>query len=302
MFGSVDYRGSTGTVSIYYDPLTPTTFGGSQVPNRINLQRWRVDGDASQLTAYMLVNTVADLELVGTNLNAANLRARQEHRRRGTNPSPPPYPGLSPASSTATAALASIPRSTNLSVGLFSTIGNVNGAGTVRNLNLTNVAINASSGTVGALAGTNHGAISNVAVAGSVSGSNGSLVGGVVGDNFGSITNSSAAGSFSGGTTSIVGGLAAVNEIGSSVSGSFSGGAVSILSGSAGGLVGSSGGSITDSYSMAAVSGQPTTVWAASSASSAVAPSQRRSQPAACPAAGAGAAGGLVGSSNAGTS
>ena len=218
----VNWTASTGTVAVYYNPATFGTQNNFTTGNgRFSL------ASPSQLTAYMLVNSVTHRLAKHQHESRRHIRARQEHRRdhahrlhsrdvyRPLRRQWRPWRHLRDRSS--------------IGRRLFSTI---DGPGTVRNLNLTHVAINGgNSQTIGALASTNHGTITNVAVAGSVGGGNSSLVGGIVGDNFGSITTSSAVGTFSGGTASLVGGLTAVNEIGSSVSKSFSGGAVSFYLG-----------------------------------------------------------------------
>src|SRR5262249_57323310 len=82
----------------------------------------------------------------------------------------------------------------NLSVSLFPTIGS---EGFVRNLNLSNVAINGGGGgggSVGALAGINNGTITNVWVGGTINGGSGagSSCGGLVGPNSGTIPQSHA--------------------------------------------------------------------------------------------------------------
>jgi hypothetical protein len=226
-FGSVDYRGSTGTVSIYYDPLTPVTFGGNKYQNQV-IYTGSVSTNPSvpgQLNTYMLVNNTTDLGFISTDGDTLNhnyaLGKSFDAGSLGTSIGA--FTGVFDGNG----GLGVNSSISNLSVGLFSTIGNTNHAGTVRNLNLASVAINATGGgNVGALAATNNGSIINVGVTGSVTSSSG-----------------------------LVGSLVAVNETGATIASSFSAGTVAATTGSAGGLVGSNGGSITNSYSMAAVSG-----------------------------------------------
>ncbi len=142
------------------------------------------------------------------------------------------------------------------SVGLFGAIG---GTGVVKNVLLdSGIIVAATNGaSVGALAGSNSGNVSNAYSSSGVSVSDsttvtGSFVGGLVGTNAGSITQSYAVASFvTGGTGGETGGL--VGENGGTISQSFA--AVSVTnggggSGDLGGLVGFNGGSITDSYAL----------------------------------------------------
>ncbi len=60
----VDWRGSTGQVSIYYNPI-----GGYTTPQDFSTGNGRVAvNSASQLTSYMLVNTATNLQNISTNL------------------------------------------------------------------------------------------------------------------------------------------------------------------------------------------------------------------------------------------
>ena len=63
----IDFRGSTGTVSIYYNPDANPTSGLNKYQNPTTFNS-NFFGNASQLATYMLVNTVADLTLIGTNV------------------------------------------------------------------------------------------------------------------------------------------------------------------------------------------------------------------------------------------
>ena len=189
LLGSVDYRRSTGTVSIYYNPTAvaggtkyqnPTIFacsglclGGGVL---VNSQQ------PFQLTSYMLVNNANDLQLVGTNLG--------ETYAVGTSFSASGFSGFGPGATFAGTFDGNGGISptnytiSNLSTTLFPVIGS---GATVRNINLADVNITAGSPTfIGALAGENRGTVSNVhALSGSVSGGSqtGVAVGGLVGQN-----------------------------------------------------------------------------------------------------------------------
>src|SRR5262245_59102092 len=260
--GHVDYTHSTGTVSIFYNPSgsqaskyqNPTNYfcppcpGGGGVFVNVN--------QPSQLTAYMLVNTVSDLDAVRTN-NDANgntvgtyaLGTKITFNPDQTFTPIPNFTGLFDGQGQTIANLTIA--STAQNVGLFSSIGST---GVVRNLNLADATVSGlNSQFVGTLAGTNKGMISNGSatdVAVSV-GANGNG-GGLVGLNSGTITNASATGDVAGvaGTNGFttLGGLAAVNT--GSISNSFASvamGSPSVANLQAGGLVGNNSGTILSS-------------------------------------------------------
>ncbi|MGZ3291885.1 MAG: S8 family serine peptidase, partial [Xanthobacteraceae bacterium] len=252
--GHVDYTGSTGTVSIFYNPSGPTKYrnptdyfcppcagGGGIFVNPTQ---------PSQLTAYMLVNTAGDLNDVRTNTSGTYALGRDINAGSIANFAPiPNFTGLFDGQGQIIVNLTIA--STAQNVGLFGSIGST---GVVRNLNLIDVtASGLNSQFVGALAGTNAGTISNVSasnVAVSV-GSNGNG-GGLVGLNSGNITNAFATGDVTGvaGTNGFttLGGLAAVNL--GSISSSFATVAVgspNVANLQAGGFVGNNSGTILSS-------------------------------------------------------
>src|SRR5215467_6657186 len=291
--GHVDYTQSTGTVSIFYNPSgsqaskyqNPTNYfcppcpGGGGVfvnPNQ-----------PSQLTAYMLVNTVSDLDAVRTNTAGTYaLGTKITFNPDQTFTPIPNFTGLFDGNGglgvNYTIANLTI-ASTAQNVGLFGTIAS---AGEVRNLNLTNVSVNSSvnSQLVGTLAGTNEGTISNVSATGIVQVAGGSTAGGLVGQNLGSISNSFASvdvgspnvanlqvgglvgnnsatilssvavGNVQAGDAGIAGGLVASNSVGGAITGSQASGNVTVAGTSAaGGLVGANAGTITNSTASGAV-------------------------------------------------
>jgi filamentous hemagglutinin family protein len=250
----VDYTGSAGTVSLFYNPTgsqttkyqNPTNFfcppcpgGGGVFVNQ-----------PSQLTAYMLVNNATDLQNVSTNVGGTYALGRNIDAGSIANFTPiQNFTGLLDGQGQTIANLTIA--STAQNVGLLGSIGS---AGVVRNLNLADVTVSGlGSQFVGTLAGTNAGTISNVSatdVAVSV-GSNGNG-GGLVGLNSGTITNASVTGAVTGAAGSngftTLGGLAAVNL--GSISSSFASVAVgdpNVANLQAGGLVGSNSGTILSS-------------------------------------------------------
>src|SRR5262245_57765111 len=286
--GHVDYTQSAGTVSIFYNPSgsqttkyqNPTNYfcppcpGGGGVFVNVN--------QPSQLTAYMLVNTVSDLDAVRTNTAGTYAMGTKITFNSDQTFTPiPNFTGLFDGQGQTIANLSIA--STTQNIGLFGTIAS---AGEVRNLNLTNVSVNASvnSQLVGTLAGTNAGTISNVSATGIVQVGSGSMAGGLVGQNLGSISNSFASvdvgspsvanlqagglvgnnsgaillsvatGSVQAGDGSIAGGLVASNSASGTITSSQASGNVTVGAASVGGgLVGANAGTITDSTASGAV-------------------------------------------------
>jgi filamentous hemagglutinin family protein len=275
----VNFSGSTGSVSIYYNPngdcdcLTKYTNSSDSAFAR------HIKGP---FTAYMLVNNADDLTTIsssaidgliggnfalGRNIDATGFTGMANTTFNGLFDG---NGGLAVNSTISNLTLSSAQPSD--SMGLFAFIG---ANGVVRNLNLANVNITAGANIqfIGALAGQNSGTISNVAVlSGTVNGSSftGIGAGGLVGQNLGTITGSSAnvtvavGDATSNSQLNMAGGLVASNLgtiTGSFATGKVSGGAFSY----AGGLVGQNGlicdcqfsgpGTITSSYATGDVSG-----------------------------------------------
>jgi filamentous hemagglutinin family protein len=250
----VDFSQSTGTVSLFYNPSgsqttkyqNPTNYFCPPCPGGggVFVQQ------ASQLTAYMLVNTTSDLDAVRTNQGGTYaLGTNITFDPNQTFTPIPNFTGLFDGQGQTIANLTIA--STTQNVGLFGSIGST---GVVRSLNLADVTVSGlNSQFVGTLAGTNAGTISNVSatdVAVSV-GSNGNG-GGLVGLNSGTITNAFATGDLTGaaGTNGFttLGGLAAVNL--GSISSSFASvvvGSPTVANLQAGGLVGNHAGTILSS-------------------------------------------------------
>jgi filamentous hemagglutinin family protein len=133
-------------------------------------------------------------------------------------------------------------------------LGYVGGTGVVSNIALAGASV-AGYGTVGALAGTNAGTITNSSAAGTVSAS--FTVGGLVGANYGTISNSQSTAAVSS-RYSTAGGLVGSNS--GAIGASHATGAVTSSGYGTGGLAGSmnSGGSVTGSYATGTVTANGT--------------------------------------------
>jgi filamentous hemagglutinin family protein len=264
----IDFSGSTGTVSIYYNPDGPQ--GESFITKYQNGNNYSgaFTGNSSQLKSYMLVNTVDDLQLIYSNLAGSYALGRDIDAKSVPNFAPlinfddsgrtvnftgilDGNGGLGKIYTISNLTIAPTD-STTSDIGLFAAIGS---SGVVRNLILANASIMATTAlegpgqTVGVVAGRNSGTISNVTVVDSTISNNGEtnavVAGGLVGRNESgaTISNSRAAVNVTVGdsTTSSqennAGGLAGVNLgsiTASSASGIITGGAHSNV----GGLVG----------------------------------------------------------------
>src|SRR5262249_29958713 len=66
--GRIDFRGSSGSVAIYYNPSPPIDFVGRKYQHPTNFGPNVLTNTTDQLTTYMLVNNATDLQTVGTNL------------------------------------------------------------------------------------------------------------------------------------------------------------------------------------------------------------------------------------------
>ena len=210
----VDWTGSTGKVSIYYNPI-----GGYTTPTDFSTGNGRVAvNSASQLTSYMLVNTATELQNISTNLAGTYALGRDIDASGGPisplgNISPTQFTGILDGfggigSNRTISNLTIAPNSGTTNVGLFGVIG---AGGMVRNLNIDNASVTADPKTpppgqfVGVLAGSNAGSISNVTITNSAllkanASQSGVIAGGLVGQNgifgpggaFGTISNATA--------------------------------------------------------------------------------------------------------------
>jgi filamentous hemagglutinin family protein len=267
----LDWTASTGTVSVYYNPTIFGTQDNFTSGNgRFNL------ASPSQLTAYMLVNSGADLQNIGTNtltLSQTYAIGRDFDGSIGFNGFVPGtiFAGVLDGSrgagvncANAACTIDNLTLSSavaNTSYGLFPFIGTT---GVVRNLNLTdvNITAGASSQFLGAVAGQNSGTIQNVTVTNGVvdgdGGGAGIVAGGLVGQNNsgGTISGSHASvqvtvddGTSLPGGWNYAGGLVGINN--GDINASSAGNGTTVVSGLqysfVGGLVGQNNGNINNS-------------------------------------------------------
>ncbi len=272
--GKVNFSGSTGAVSIYYNP------SDNPAGSIVNATSYTTPFDYSpyvatnsavsnQLTAYMLVNSVYDLQNIENNLagNYAlgrNIDASATANWNGGvgfipigNNTGSDFVGVFDGQNQTISNL-SIQANLRTIVGLtpgsgVGLFGNIGVGGSVRNLGIINANVSGVESVfiddaVGILAGGNQGTVSRVYVTGSVTGI---APGGLLESNNGSIDQSYANVQVNGGAGG--GGLVALNlgTISNSYAlGSVSASAVEFVFGSTGGLVGfNQSGTITDSYS-----------------------------------------------------
>src|SRR5262249_15767420 len=204
----------------------------------------------SQLTAYMLVNNVNDLQLVSSSLSGKYALGRSFSAAGFTGYAPrTTFTGVFDGNGGL--ADSSIPSNNYIISNLnLSSSGSpvallpfVETGATVRNLNLANVNITGTGSPtiLGVVAGENRGTISNVHVlSGTVNGGSltGVIAGGLVGQNKGLVENSTSAAAVSVGDASsttamnIAGGLVGTNLgaiTGSAASGDVSGGGLSMV-------------------------------------------------------------------------
>jgi filamentous hemagglutinin family protein len=252
----IDFSGSTGTVSIYYNPDCDCS--GTKYQNPIDYS-FNVKTNSlvrSQLTAYMLVNSASDLGLISGNL-AGNYALGKSFSAAGFGGFnigahfAGLFDGNGGLGTNYTISDLTLGGSTG-PIGLFPFIDS---GATVRNVNLDHVTITAGNDQmiIGTIAGQNSGTISNVNVLSNLGNStvnggthSGILAGGLVGQNLGTVAGSSAKVAVTVGDATdssrlnIAGGLVATNLgtiTGSSATGNVSGGTFSFV----GGLVGQNG-------------------------------------------------------------
>jgi filamentous hemagglutinin family protein len=246
-FGSGATVTASGGVSIFYNPASyasPTSYSGNM-------------GSGTSVTAFMLVNTLANLQAINTNLS--------DTYALGTDID---------ASATATwnggAGFSPIGNDTNKFTGMFDGQGHtINGltisfpyqnvyvglfgysTGIVRNVGLVGGSVTGGV-FVGGLIGYNYGgSIINAYATGSVLGAG--VVGGLIGYSFnGSISNAYATGSVKG--IYYVGGLVGADDY-SSVNNVYATGSVTGTSDGIGGLIGKNRGTISNAYATGSVAG-----------------------------------------------
>ncbi|MDO1583464.1 beta strand repeat-containing protein [Rhizobium oryzicola] len=237
---------ATGGVSIYYNPTSytsPTDYSANA-------------GAGTTLTAYMLVNTLQNLQDINDNLSGKYALGRDIDASAtaswntgagfvpisdGSTPFTGSFDGQNHTITGLT-----IKRPSGSNIGLFGFNGNV-----VKNVGLINADITGQY-TVGALAGYNGGTISGSYATGTVAGDGASSngIGGLVGSNNGTISQSYASVAVSGGA--FVGGLVGDNQ--TTIDQTYADGFVTGTE-SIGGLVGVNEGTLANSYATGDVSG-----------------------------------------------
>jgi filamentous hemagglutinin family protein len=279
--GTVDWSASNGIVSAYYD------MNGSYSPGTLLANAsWTSPADSglvTQITAYKLVNSFADLLNINADLNA-NYALGRDIDASATNNVPyvpigaggTAFNGQFDGRGHSITSLNMIADSSNgpVTLGLFGTVGSTLGSSAVvRNLNVSGYASIGTAlwpwtlgvqGWEGMLAGINYGTIVRVHTSGTIEAGAGwrdvSIVGGLVGLNYGEIDRSSS--SVNAKTGGTLGGLVGENDDNGVISQSYASGTVSgyefatphgSSDASLGGLVGTNNGSISQSYSTAAV-------------------------------------------------
>ena len=268
--GGINFSGSTGTVSIYHNPLAGYAF--PTYPYDYATLTTTNPSVINQVRVYSLVNDATEFAAIGaspTTLGGTYALGRSFSLTgfggfaTGTTFTGT-FDGNGGLGTNYT--LSNLTLSSSSSpIGLFPFLS---AGATVRNLNLSNVSITATGSTniIGTVAGVSSGTISNVSVAGTVNGgaNSGIIAGGLVGQvqSGGSISQSTAAVNVTTGDASAgfimntAGGLVGVVQSGGSISQSSSSGTVTTgINTFAGGLVGRNDGTITNSSSSSTVSG-----------------------------------------------
>ena len=261
--GVIDFSASTGNVALLYNPASyaaPTSYAANFGTAN---GAWAAPANgsvSSQYTAYMLVNSAANLQNLDANDAGTYALGRDIDLSSITNFAPlgasTPFTGILDGLGH-TASNLTINDASGAQLGLFSSLGT---AGQVRNLNLTNVNITESGAStyIGALAGSSSGTISNTSVAGAlILPANPSYVGGLVGTSAGTIQNSSSTltmdaslvtgGPVIGGVVGSNSGIVANSNATTSINASSASGAT------VGGLIGYSSGPVSNSFATGSV-------------------------------------------------
>lgn len=239
-FGSGGMVSTTGAVLIYYNPTSNpagSMVNGSSYTGWTNYSGNVTGGGA--LTAYMLVNSVYDLQNIQN--SPFGVFALGRDIEAGSSASWNSGAGLNP-----------IGMAPQPFAGVFDGMGHT----------ISHLTISSSADNVGLFAAS-FGAIRNVGLAdanitttlASDPSMDFSLVGALVGSNYGTIQNAFATGSVKGfvNPSSILGGLVGQNELSGSISRTYSQTSVSGNSANGGGLVGKNDAIITESFSTGAV-------------------------------------------------
>lgn len=253
--GTIDWSGSTGTVSALYD------MNGAYSPGTLLANPgWTAtpySGLLTQITAYKLINSLSDLQNVSLDLTGTYALGTDIEASNAS---------FTPLGNTTTAFTGQFdgmghtidqiaPEQTAFwqPTGLFGVVG---AAGVVRNVGVTNSHVDPLDGAAGVLVGDNQGLVTHSYTTGSIYATEegGTTVGGLVGQNDGTITRSWS--SVSSDTQALAGGLVGRNN--GNITQSYATGDVTgPLHTAPGGLVGdnSSTGTISQSYASGAARG-----------------------------------------------
>ncbi|KIG10836.1 beta strand repeat-containing protein [Caballeronia concitans] len=248
--GTIDWSRSTGAVAVLFD------MNGSNTPGTVRVNpSWSAapySGLVTQYTAYRLVNSVADLRAVKSDLagtyalgSSFALDGAADVGDIGT--AAKPFTGQFDG-------MGHVPVGLDLTGNASGLFGVVGAGGVLRNFVLADTTATSSSAALGLLVGVNSGYLVNVGATGVVrsTGNATSVAGGLVGENHGRIEQSWAGANISGANET--GGLVGRNDGRITTSyalGSATGGA----QGAVGGLVGVNNGAIVQSYAQAWLSG-----------------------------------------------
>ncbi len=235
----INFSGSTGNVSLLYNPsgyTTPTNYSSNVLTNgawTAPLSSSQAYGSVStQLTAYMLVNSLSELAAVSTNLAGTyGLGTDINANSAAFNVISGTFTGIFDGQGHV---ISNLPiSSASANTGLFAGNG-----GVIRNVGLFNEVVNSSavSGSTGGLVGQNSGIIFASYVNGLVNGPN---AGGLAGQNSGTINNSYSAGAVNGGAAPSAG-LAFTNS--GTITDSYT------AANAQNGLVSTSTGTVTNTY------------------------------------------------------
>ncbi|MEH0098091.1 MBG domain-containing protein [Pannonibacter sp. Pt2] len=256
-FGAGVTATASGGVSLYYNPSGNgnSTVNGTSYTAPVNYSANA--GASTTITAYMLVNTVHDLQNMQNNLSGTYALGRDIdasstaawNNGEGFEPignGAGTFDGLFDGQGLTISGL-TINRGSASNVGMFWRVGSV---GTVRNTGFDGASVQADS-FAGVVTGANSGTITNVHATGTVTVS-GDVAGGLAGFSDGTISLSHASVAVTG--NSYVGGLVG-NNVSAFVTSSYATGAVSGAS-NTGGLVGyNDNGTVSGSYASGAVTG-----------------------------------------------
>ncbi|BAF87919.1 putative large exoprotein [Azorhizobium caulinodans ORS 571] len=251
-FGTGATLSAGGGVSIFYNPSSfaaPTDYSARVA--------------SGTLTAYMLVNTVQDLQDMNTNLNGIYALGRDIDASATTSWNG--GAGFQPVGTNSSYFYGTLDGQLHVISGLFINRGSLTAVGLfgdlapgaeIRNLGLVGGSVTGGIAT-GSLSGINHGIITNVYASSAVTGQD--YVGGLIGYNTGTISQAYATGTVSGNDK--VGGLIGINGTGagnSTISNVYATGSVS-GSNYVGGLIGANYGVLINAYSSGAVSASTST-------------------------------------------